>query len=71
MTYSEKYPLYIKSAVYMDLDATDDSVSCTVVYADDSVDTYAKPEELIAVSLQLQAQQEALNAGEVLSYQPK
>ncbi len=71
MTYTEKYPLYIKSADYGDIDLNADEVKVTVTYADDSVVTYSTLEGLIAVHQQMQEQQEALNNGEEITYSPK
>ena len=70
MTYMEKYPLYIKSVDYGDIDVTGASTQCVVTYADDSAVTYTTAEQLKAVHEQLAAQVYALNAGEVISYTP-
>jgi hypothetical protein len=64
----EKYPLYIKSVDYGDIDANGASTHCVVTYADDSVVTYTTEEQLKAVHAQLAAQVYALNAGEVISF---
>lgn len=69
MKYTEQYPLYIKTADYGDIDA--DNTQVTVTYADDSVVTYTTQEEMIAVQQQMQAQIEALKAGEEIKYSPQ
>lgn len=68
MTYSEKYPLYIKCVDYGDIDATGASTQCAVTYADDSVVVYTTAAQLKAVHEQLAAQVHALNAGEIIAY---
>jgi hypothetical protein len=68
MSYSEKYPLFIKSVDYRNLDVTNDSMSVTVFYADNSVKTFLTEDEIAEVGKQLEAQVAALNAGETISY---
>jgi hypothetical protein len=68
MSYSEIYPLYIKSAEYCDLDVDSDEMMVIVTFADGSVNSFFKEEEIAEIGIQLAAQVAALNAGETISY---
>lgn len=68
MTYSEKYPLYIKCVDYGDIDATGASTQCTVTYADDSMVVYTTEDQFKSIHKQLADQVYALNAGEEIAY---
>lgn len=67
MAYSDYYDVPISMVEYKDLDLGDPrNVQCVVKYLDGTTSTFNTEEDFRAVARQLQAQQQALLAGETL-----
>lgn len=67
MTYSEKYPYFIVSVEYSDLDVTSENYAVSVKYSDGLTTQVQNPDKINAIHAQLADQVNALALGEKIT----